>query len=257
MTKQALNFVIIAALALTAAFTSCKSKRSGDVKLLERMISDDDMEQRFEYDNKNRIVKTFNYRYGILSFTRTITYGKNNVTVSFEHFDEHVDADEADCLIKYVINGNTINFTSCSGFPTTITLNKDGYIIREEYRREDGSMYEFFTYEYQWGKLTSITNVPASDSPYDGASIVTELIYDDHKSPYHNDKTPRWLLQLLFWNGALDNNVAILRTNIVDLFYGYEFGTDGFPTIQTVSFEHGGILEHGTTTRFIYRGETL
>ena len=253
MKKVVLNSLLIAALALMAAsFTSCKSKRNDDVKLLERMISED-AEQHFEYDNQNRIVKTTNYRYGKLSFTRTITYGKNNVTVSFEHFDEHIEAEEADCLTSYVIDGNTITFTSCSGYPSTITINKEGYIIKEEYRRNDGSTYEVYTYDYRHGKLTSITHIPPADSQYEGGSIVTELIYDDYKSPFYNNKTPVWLLQHIFGSNGLKNNVAILRTNIVDFFYEYEFVNNGPPTMQKISYSHGGITEYGTTTRFIYR----
>jgi len=95
MKKVILNSLLIVALVLSAAFTSCKSKGSGDVKssgsvvsndrgladetpatindpeaeheltesngvkILETIIGEDGSLSKFEYDDKNRMVKMY------------------------------------------------------------------------------------------------------------------------------------------------------------------------------------------------------
>ena len=269
MNKVFLNCLLIAALVLTAAaITSCGGKASGgvtltetaapeltlpettapEVKLLKSMVMEEEdgvlsnMVQ-FEYDAQNRIVKTYHYRYK-LSFTRTITYGGNNVTVSVEHFDEHIDADEADYEINFYINGNTITVFQSVSDPDgeqishTMTVNNEGFITSSEKTcREDGVWIwtEDSEYQYQNGNVTGLQgefNTSLRPNPWRN-----EYKYDDMKSPFYNDKTPKWLLQYFFKYAGLNNNITernyfVYHNREAAEKHSYVYDSGGFPAIR-------------------------
>jgi hypothetical protein len=253
-------------------FTVCNSKKeSGGVKLLERIEEENGtILVTLEYDKQNRLVKISEMMRYYLPCTSTITYDKNTVTIEVEWADGTTNSP-----ISYVRDGNIITYSIVDphGSPsysyfTTMTVNNDGYIITEETQWQDGFSL-IVNYEYQGGKLTSIT--PSNDErKWYGGHLYQRFIYDDNKSPFYNDKTPKWLLQKLFLagfsdpNDGLNNNITFLEYNydgsvLSYTNYEYEFDSDGFPTKEISSFPYWGDNDYPTTMystkRYIYRGE--
>ena len=256
ITRVLLLVTVVVIIGSCSSLTKKQTEKS-TVKLPESMFVEDDdgvisSMVKFEYDSENRIVKVSHYRYLRLSFTRTITYGSNKVMVSVEHFDEHIDAKEADYLINYIITGNTINFTLSNGFSGTITLNEKGNISNIKSALDDSKHFEIKTYQYKGGNLSSTIETGELNGQIDTEyrQINTEYKCGNNKTPFHNDKTPKWLLQYIFWEG-LNNNITLLSNNITTLEYKYEYDADGFPTKQTRIHAHGGETEY-ETTRFKY-----
>ncbi|MDR2554769.1 MAG: hypothetical protein LBC64_05010 [Fibromonadaceae bacterium] len=163
---------------------SLKKIGSG-VKLLESITYDNgNAITKILYDEQNRIVKIDD---------KTITYADNLITVGAE---------------KYVINGNTI-----IGWSDTLTVNKEGYIVRQGYEYKDGNL---------------IKAGDSDDFDYNE--------YDDKKSPFSNTNTPKWLLQQLFYvlnpmnkNNVLKNYYDYGEEGVTFFRYEYEYDGDGFP----------------------------
>jgi hypothetical protein len=244
--------IMVAAMAL--AFLACeekgkKAEAGGSVKLLERNEYENGIgpAETYEYDRQNRLVKISEYNDNGLSSTRTITYGDDSVTVSVvEYFAD--GSSEPHYYQNYTINGDTIiSFESLFDSKDVITLNKEGYISNIN---GNGTV---ITYEYQGGNRTSYT--------YDGGRGSLDILkftYDDNKSPFHNDKTPKWLLQHSFFgiDTWFNNNVTSIEGNgmgyIGTYKYQYEFDSDGFPIKKTVIFDDVARV----TTLYIYRNGT-
>jgi major membrane immunogen (membrane-anchored lipoprotein) len=267
-------------------FTACNSKKESGitvtatvVKLLERIVEDDGtILVTLEYDEQNRLVKISEYRYDEVYKTSMITYNKNTIAVEGEGADETTGSS-----VSYDRAGNTITYSivDMHGSPsysyfTTMSVNNDDYIVTEETQWQDG-FYLIVNYEYHGGKLVSIT--PSNDErKWYGGHLYQKFIYDDNKSPFYNDKTPKWLLQKLFLagfstpNDGLNNNITLLEYNydgsaLSYINYEYEFDSDGFPIKEISSFpmtfypidENGYEREETktvySTKHYIYRGE--
>jgi len=197
---------------------SCK----GNVKLLEsidieRKIDNSRAYKKFEYDKQNRLIKIYscseedNERE--LNYVITITYGTDLVKVNAEEF---------------VKKGNII-----MGASDTLTLNKNGYIIKKG------------NYRYQYNEDGNLTrncngcNV-ASNGDYEYGD---EYIYDDKKSPFSNSATPKWLIQHIVdkevdniyhvYSFAYKNNIThgcSISEGGCYSFQDYEYDDEGFPT---------------------------
>jgi len=205
---------------------SCKGNEK--VKLLAGITDEKGKpESKFEYDERNRIVKIYQYSEGKLYSIETIAYsGDDLVTV------EKISSNERN-VSKYVIKGNTMTLND-----NPFTINKDGSIARENltgsrtYTYEDGHEAEsnFIPYTYQNGNLTK-------EGPDNSDNSI--FSYDDKKSPFSNTNTPKWLIQqLLRGDFASKNNVLSISTEVcLDVCppteYQYEYDSDGFPTKQT------------------------
>ena len=256
MKKVILNSLIIAALALTAAFTSCKSKKSSDVKLLERMIIDNGTEWRFEYNDKNQIVKIDEYKKRELYKTETITYNSNNITVERKDI-KHPHPDSYIFTTIFVIKDQTITFHD-GDYMMTITDN--GYIDEEFGRMDDGGdWYSTMVYEYKNGKMTSQTITPG---------YIFSFEYDDKMSPFRNVASPKWLLQQIFnRHVTFENNITKRNDEGLPWYEStvetsqYEYDSNGFPTkrISKIEYQDDPDADQTkfkyTTTHYIYRGE--
>ena len=106
-----LSYFFIAAFAVSAVFTSCGDDNDNDndrgvVKLVETMVINwgyGDITAKFEYDDENRIVKTYSYWEGELVGVTTFIYsGEDLVKI------ESDNPDEPDIL--FAVGGNIINF---------------------------------------------------------------------------------------------------------------------------------------------------
>ena len=265
MKKITINFLIITAL-FTAAFTSCKSRGSGNVKLIESMTSktpDGVFTVKFEYDDENRIVKTLNHFDGRILYTETITY---NCDGSVKIVNDNID-DEKIVETHFIKNANTITVQSSdiSYGTDAITVNKDGYILKRERSYgsgEDGSWSEIINWQYQTGNFTKLTTAFHSISTSDRFPT-QEFKYDNKKSPLYHCKTPKWLLA--FYNIGLNNNIVERRyyDNINEDWsetYTYEYDSDGFPIRQTMKLKDGAKSEYmllpEKITIYAYRSKT-
>jgi uncharacterized protein (TIGR02145 family) len=246
----------VSCLIFSAAFVSCGGKNTGDsgdgnvkpqesvtndsgkstggdgggVKLLGSITDDSGkVLTKFEYDEQKRLVKIYS------SDTTTIVYADNLVTVNGERF---------------AINGNTIK-----GESETLTINKDRYIVKNDYVGRSAD------YQYKDGNLISLNTVKKDDS------IKSSYEYDNKKSPFANSKTPKWLFKFLFRDDLYyakytsRNNVlgydweqhaqGEILSGIFE--YEYEYDSDGFPIMETEKLSVEG-NDETTITRFTYTG---
>jgi hypothetical protein len=207
------------------------------VKLLESITTGSYIE-RFEYDDKNRIVKIHRYNDGKLEVTQTITYTGDNLS-AFAYGDRYD--------MSFEIDANTIK-TRDPNCKYTFIVNSDGYIISEETSND----YDFWysKYHYQNGNLAKISQDISLD---DGTSAeeLREFKYDDKKSPFFYCKTPKWFLQYLFRNFGLNNNVIEFKHRGDLQAYEYEYDSDGFPISQGLKEQDG----EETLTTFTYHGK--
>ena len=247
MKKVFLNCVFITVFALIiAAFISCVSVNKGKdgVYLLESMTVVSDRwgisTYSFEYDDNNRIIRISYYQEADDLLTTVMLEYSGNDLVNLQRTG-HIYAGDAE-FENYTRNGNTITIAQTTSYGEkrthTINLNDDGYIVRDGYT----------TYQYNGvNPVKMIYSAPETNE------MEEEYQYDNKKSPFYYDKTPKWFLQYFFGATGIINNVIVVRTNLVDFDYNYEFNAGGLPTKQTVSFAHGGIVDYGNVTHFVYR----
>jgi hypothetical protein len=224
----------------------------GDVKLLERMVSNESTVV-FEYDNKNRVVTIENYRNSggseWLQNKRTIEYSDdgNLITVT--------TLKQTDNVTSFVVNSNIVTYNRPRAYDGTITLTELGYIGKSE--GNSWGSPENKTYKYQDGNLTSMTSVSESFDPEKDAAIMFKIVvkreYDNRKTPLHNSATPKWLLQYLF-EGITGTGTFIYNNNVTkyehidnysssNVTFQYEYDAYGFPTKFTST---GTISEKST-----------
>ena len=154
MKKVVLNSFIIATIALMAiVFTSCKSKKGSDLKLLETIEYADGRLTKFEYDNKNRVVKIFNFFKGELFETIKFTYKRDDLIKIDRTPNE-------DMRIPYEINENTIT-SGGPGWVCIMTVNSNGYITEKSDLEGPGSCETVF--HYQGSNMTKQTMVCTHD----------------------------------------------------------------------------------------------
>jgi len=213
-------YLIIASIAVSAAFTSCSNK----VQLLKTITYEDDSYTEFEYDNQNRITKMSKYSTNEdFNKTQTLTYSGNDlVRIVSEVF--YLNDDE-----EYTKSGNIIR--SSTGY--TIELDNDGYPTKRERASEGFSFVT--TYQYQSGNLTKVSFKQMWDDFITGEGI-TEYKYDNMKSPFLYCKTPKWYFICVIDN-SIQNNITEKNHmyNKVEYTYEYEYNNAGFPTKMTMT----------------------
>jgi len=238
MKKVFLNYLVIAALAGAAAFTSCEKDGGAEVvKLLETYTWGVGDYMKFEYDNQNRITKVLYYDEGEVYSTETFTYNGNDLVKSVRTFAGESDIRTYD-LVKSG-NGNTITMTyKWNDYkyesPMTITLNSDGLPAKIENSGKDMSWVA--SYQYQGNNFTKISGKEI----YQGeeSEYVSEYKYDNNKSPLYHCKTPKWYL--IWWFGGelcVHNNMIEETWEGGKTVYTYVFDADGYPTKMTVKTE--------------------
>ena len=215
-------------------------KNTGAGKLLERRLFDNGYSAMLEYDDENRLVKISYYSRGNLDYTATITYDNNSVTIENNPsvFGEPMN---------YVLSNNIIIY-SAENSTRTLIVNDDGYIVTEETRWQTGGS-RHIKYEYHGGNLSSDTIVLKYANGEIYHESTTLYRYDNKKSPFYNDKTPKWLLQTLFSGLGLNNNITYLNNRFA---FEYEYDADGFPTKRTWLLYQGD-ADDNETTLFFYK----
>lgn len=245
MKKQTFHYFIMAALFLAAAFTSCVNRGSGSARLLEGIVSDIET-VKFEYDDKDRIVKMYSYRHGELQSTSTLSYSGNNPVKLTNKYEW------GESSTYFGRNGDTIT-VSGDEWNQVLTVNAAGYIAAVT-QQEPGEYSETVNI-YSAGNLIKQTTAVVFDyAPGEKNESFSEYRYDDMKSPFFYCMTGKWFLQWYLEFGY-ENNVTFSRNSIVDLEFAYEYDNDGFPVKRTRIMANGGIVEY-STSHFFYRGET-
>jgi len=240
MRKQFTKITLAIALALTLG---CEEKSpanipssvasTGEIKLLESSAKDDKVKTIFEYDDKNRIISILKYN-GSDSNSITITYNANDsVIVKTVYSDNSVELD------TFVKNGNTIKVGT-----TTLTIDKNGYIIK----KENGENWSS-TYQYKDDNLITEEDNRNHSSSYN---------HDNKKSPFSNTNTPKWLLLYLlnldFYAVSKNNVVRYYHSGEVTSvgFYEYEYDSDDFPTKRMEEGDGEG-EQYKSIIHFTYR----
>jgi hypothetical protein len=217
MKNKVLNYLIIAAIAVSAAFTSCKKdddKNNNDndvVKLLETIVWKAGYWDKYEYDGKNRISKRSVYGDGKLYTTGTFTYSGDDLVKIAWAYPDHPNYDDEEVFEK---TGNTIKIDD--GGNETLTLNNDGYLTKYVYEDEgdDWSEEIEITFEYKDGNLTKSKWIYIEDGVKE--EEVEEYKYDDKKSPFLHCKTPKWYLIFGFVG---DDGFLGLKNNLTEIRY--------------------------------------
>ena len=266
MKRKRLNYLVIAAIAVSVAFTSCNKdlENPNTVKLLETVIDKGYIDAplifdrlKFEYDKQYRITKISYYNYdGSIYYTETFTYaGEDLVQVLYSFSSGSIEMYEYTksgntITQKYTYNGDGIyipNFTTTSN----IELDSDGLPVKQEREEETGSTYVEI-YEYQDGNLTKKTEKYTS-TVYNYTEQSTYVYqYDDKKGALYHCETPKWYLILHLNDYGIKNNLTddwrIFRPWTV---YAYEYDREGFPAKRTREY-HGHMHESETEEAFTY-----
>jgi major membrane immunogen (membrane-anchored lipoprotein) len=188
----------------------------------------------FKYDTRNRLVEVVHSDGGGSGVFHILTY-KGNDLATVKNVSMSVEG-SSDTTVLNIGKGNTVSIKdNIYNRTETITTNNDGYIIRLEYKYDDGSVGKsIYTYQYQDGNLASET---LSEG---GKEKVTKYKYDNKKSPFNNSSTPKWILQYFSNTIHASKNNPVSKNSTV---YKYKYDSEGFPTEQA---------SNGYTATFIY-----
>jgi YD repeat-containing protein len=220
------HITAIIMLAITFTFTACEEKAAAAngkcVKLPEEIITEG--MKVFKYDTRNRLVEVVVSDGEGSGVFQILTYNGNDLA-TIKKASMIVDEGLSDTTVLNIGKGNTMSIKdNIYNRTEIITVNNDGYIIRLEYRYDDGTIDKsIYTYQYQDGNLASET---LSES---GKESVTKYKYDNKKSPFNNSNTPKWILQYFSKPIYASKNNPVSRNSVV---YKYKYDSDGFPTEQ-------------------------
>ena len=245
MNKKFFSFILMTAL-FAAMLASCEKDKENDntVKLLKTIAvcciksdgHDEDIgrydKYKFEYDEQNRITKMSEYNYdGSLYYTRTFTYAGDNLSQVL-----HSNSSDRVSTYEYTKSGNTITqrYTYDGIVSTsTIELDSDGLLIKQEHEKDQFGNYSFETYEYQDGNMTKKTQ-RAILPQYDYTESHTyNYEYDNQKGALYHCKTPKWCLILHLNDFGVKNNITEHWYTRNYEEYIYEFDGAGFPSKRT------------------------
>ena len=265
MKKVFLNYLVIAALAGAAAFTSCekdggnddeKNKENGAevVKLLETSARNVGDYIKYEYDNQNRITKVLGYYDGKVYSTETFTYSGDDLVKTVTVWTYPSEQNSTYDFVKSE-NGNTITVTEKwngeeVGSPITITLNSNGLPAKMERSEEDWS--RSLNYQYQGNNFTKITDKYTEGELVE--EIASEYKYDNNKAPFYHCKTPKWYL---IW--SIQGTIGV-HNNMIEATWEdgksvltYDFDADGYPTKMTVKTVYDEDYEDEWERTFTYK----
>ena len=253
MKRLILNYLIIAAITVSAAFTSCKKgdNDNGKVQLLESITHENGFFTKFEYDAQNRLSKISDYdKDGAARRTETFTYSGTDLTKIVEEY-HNISYIKTETFTK---SGNTIiskgtNNNDDYEYSYTLTLNSYGYLIKEESADEHG----FFSQDYIYDNAGNMTK--RSSYEITGGEIRqgdADYKYDKKIAPFRYCKTPQWYFSYRFrYRIGIYNNPT-------EIIYGedskksvctYNYNSDDYPANVLIKF--GEIEEYEGTFTYI------
>jgi len=248
MKRLVINYLVIAAFAISALFMSCDKTSNDDnvsdsenVQLLEMLTYSGDVSSdvanyvkyvKYEYDNQNRFTRILSYdKSEKLISTETFTYSeKDLVKVVYE------EADNSNFIrtTEYAKKGGKITITRRSNQSTnvdtyTIDLNSDEF--PSKFESSGGGWSYVLTSQYQGGNLIKQTTIYKETGV--SQSYSNTFKYDNNKSPFYHCKTPKWYMFYLFHMLGSKNNYTWQYWSEGGIEYKYEYDNAGFPTKRT------------------------
>jgi len=152
MKRVVFNYLVVAAMSVSAAFMSCNNEK---VKLLETTTYSDGRFEKFEYDNENRITKTTHYdKEGNLTFSKTISYNGNEFVKVM--ITTGIDPDFV-AVFEYSKSGNKITITiksNNSDNVDTVVVDLDNSGFPTKYVSISDISSSVGVFEIQDGNLT-------------------------------------------------------------------------------------------------------
>lgn len=189
---------------------------------------------KYEYDAQDRIKKTQYYDFlttpGDEPMETNIFYYESNELVKIET--------ERNASIfmtnEYEKEGNTItqliNQEDKYFNKRILELNSQGYTQKVEFiNMSDGSVSNFYTFEYENGNITKVHYERSGYTEDDN------LKYDKRKSPLYHCKTPKWYLSCLitgYTGGYHSRNNVVYYSALNgswEFEYEMEYDDDGYP----------------------------
>lgn len=234
MNRQIFKYLAVAAIALSAALTSCK-KDNDNVKLLETMTYLSDSYNKYEYDSQKRIAKLSRYLdNGALWVAFTYTYSGAELTkMTSSNWSCEFVKDGNKITVKEFDDTYTLDLNS-DGLPEKYVKGNDVYTYVENFQYKNGNLVKK-TWKRTWNDGENIGEEEGGK----------EYKYDNNKSPLYYCKTPKWFL---IWDsttmGSL-NNVTDEISGTWIIINKYEYDSEGFPTKQTAS--NGAGIEYKYT----------
>jgi len=268
MKRGVLNYLVIVALAVSAAFTSCDKCECGydKVKLLETITYNGELYCKFEYDNNNRITRMISYGEGFDISTGETVEWTEECTLEYDTFGDVISEDYWDSgfitgTISFPKSENkiTIDWRPHANQTKTYELFNDDFPFKYElahYSAHCTNSTHTKDFVYQNDNIIRVSWQSAIDcnNPYSSGTI--EYTFDNKKSPFYHCKTPKWYLLYKGWN--LDE-LIVNKNNVITETHFTEFEPEtGYaPVTTTVTYflEHDddGFLKSRTGT---YYGET-
>ena len=242
MKRVVLIYLVISTISVLAIFMSCNKEK---IQLLESTSYNDENFEKYEYDNENRIAKTFFYnKEGGLLYSQALTYkGDDFIKVAMT---SGVDSTFV-ATVEYTKSGNIItgiikNKSSDNVDTITVNLDNNGFPTKYESKSDEASSVGVF--ETHGGNLTKHSyKVIHGDVTLEGSS---DFKYDNKKSPFYYCKTPKW-----WW--ILSDKCISTQNNVIEtsnskgekVEYKYEFNNAGYPTKCTAkSSENENVIEY-------------
>ena len=261
MSNRVINFLILAAIAMSAAFTSCGKDKDDkdDVILVTEIVTDWGNEINsltFEYDDQHRITKITQqslYDGKIWGSVSTLQYNAAGDLVRFEEEDGD--------FRTFARLGNRIAVTSSwwgneSGVQRShvFDLNAQGLLekITWKYNNHNNGNWdeEIITFQYLGGNIIKM-NYEWEAMWYGESgseSVTANVTYDDKHSPFLNTNTPQWFLAWWFDEAPFGtrNNIKTMAAEDDDgseysLNINYSYNSADFPVSRVITgFEEGG-----------------
>ena len=237
MKRVVLNYLVFAAIAISAVCTSCNK----EVQLLETVTYRDgtyEYYDMYEYDNQNRITKWSRYeKDGKPIRLETISYSGNDfIKVEFEtpEIEMNTIIEFTKSANKIIVKTNNIMNNHDDIGTATWYLNNDGLPIKYEIMQKDfmGEVsYYVATFQIQDGNVMSFLSKSTRKGTTNENSH--EFKYDHKKSPLYNCKTQKWWLICKYYDGFQNNVTEYSLNNELKAEYMYEYDSFGFPIKST------------------------
>jgi hypothetical protein len=221
------------------------------VRLLDTMIwGNGAFYDRFEYDEKNRLVKIYHYSLGEHKRTSTLTYKGDDLVEIRAAWEYTTFARKGDHIIYSSYNAD---------YNHIITVNNDGYIATHEMASHETKDVTIHAFQYQKGNMTKMTISHIDRRATD--EKIFALKYDDKKSPLLHNQTPKWYFQYtseLVRDVGISNNITeIKRDDGWKRSFAYEYDSIGFPITRTMTETTArGDAKRTEAVRFTYRNST-
>jgi len=257
--RNFLSFLVVAAIAVSAVFTSCDEKEdeNGEEVYLAtetKYVTDyGERTVKFEYDAQNRMTR-------INGHTKwesgdTWTWTESLIYSSAGDLNQYIDEDGD--IVTFAKNGNIITVHASwwedRERSSTLELNAQGFVVKWTFEGADGDdewWKEILTFQYQGQNLNKVTYAREGENNGDYYSEGEEatLTYDDKKAPFYHCKTPQWFF---IWNDYVLDYRYSVHNNVKTI----KWGDKGIATFEYVYDDAGFSVSRDATERWTWYDE--